>query len=101
MLLTRNGLVDRLTIICAIRDEAGNLAVDLLEQSGNFAYVVCIILGQSVRNDFTGVPRRSRDGACATIGDGGRIFPRSTRLSRLSAVAGTQLGPTSLAAGLR
>jgi hypothetical protein len=29
--------------------------VDLLEQSGNFAYVVCIILGQSVRNGFTGV----------------------------------------------
>src|SRR6516164_3361840 len=55
MLLTHYGLVDRLAIICAIRDEAGDLAVDLLEQSGNFTYVVCIILGQSVRNDFTGV----------------------------------------------
>jgi hypothetical protein len=55
MLLTRHGLVNRLAIICAIRDEAGDLAVDLLEQSGNFADVVRIILSQSVRNDFTGV----------------------------------------------
>ena len=55
MLLTRHGLVNRLAIIRAIRDEAGDLSADLLEQFGNFAYVVCIILGQSVRNDFTGV----------------------------------------------
>ena len=55
MLLTCHGLVNRLAIICAIRDEAGDLAVDLLEQTGNFADVVCIILGQGVRNDFTGV----------------------------------------------
>jgi hypothetical protein len=40
MLLTRHGLVDRLAIICAIRDEADDLAVNLFEQSGNFAYVV-------------------------------------------------------------
>jgi hypothetical protein len=55
VLLTCHGLVDRLAILCAIRDEAGNLAADLLEQSGNFAYVVYIILGQSVRNNLTGV----------------------------------------------
>jgi hypothetical protein len=33
MLLTRHGLVNRLAIISAIRDEASDLAVDLLEQS--------------------------------------------------------------------
>jgi hypothetical protein len=55
MLLMCYGLVDWLAIICAIRDEAGDLAVDLPEQSGDFANVVCIILGQCTCNSLAGV----------------------------------------------
>jgi hypothetical protein len=54
MLLIRHCLVDRLAVVCAVRDEAGDLAFNLPEQTWNFANVVGAVIGQHVRNDFTG-----------------------------------------------
>src|SRR5215469_3519262 len=47
-------LVDRFAVVCTVRDEAGDLAFNLFEQTWNFANIVGTIVGQSVRNDFTG-----------------------------------------------
>jgi hypothetical protein len=55
MLLTRHGPVDRLAIIRAVSDEAGDLVVDLLEQTWSFTDVVCIIPGQHICDCFPGV----------------------------------------------
>src|SRR5713101_1282447 len=55
VLFARNRLVDWLAVVCAVRDEAGDLAFNLLEQTGNFANVVGTVVGQHVRDDFTGV----------------------------------------------
>ena len=52
-LLIRHRLVDRLAVVCAVRDEADDLAFNLLEQTWNFANVVGAVIGQRVRNDFT------------------------------------------------
>jgi hypothetical protein len=53
MLLIRHRLVDRLAVVCAVRDEADDLAFNLLEQTWNFANVVGAVIGQRVRIDFT------------------------------------------------
>ena len=52
MLLTCHSLIDRIAIIRTVRDEAGNLAINLLKQPGNFAGVIGTVVGQGVRDDF-------------------------------------------------
>jgi len=53
VLSTCHSLVDRLAVVRAVRNEAGNLAGDLLEQTGNFVGVIGTILSQCVLHDFT------------------------------------------------
>ncbi len=55
MLFTRHRLVDRLAVVCTVRDEAGDLAFNLLEQTWNFANVVRTVVGQNVGDDLTGL----------------------------------------------
>jgi hypothetical protein len=47
-----HSLIDRIAIIRTVRDEAGNLAIDLLKQPGNFPGVIGTIVGEGIRDDF-------------------------------------------------
>jgi hypothetical protein len=53
MLFIGHRLVDRLAVVCAVCDEADDIAFNLPEQTWNFANVVGAVIGQRVLNDFT------------------------------------------------